>query len=248
MADNDPKNPAPPPGGDAAASGSASSGLLGKAAIIAAILVPLAQVSAPIALDFYKARAEARIRADEVSSNERIEESKRRVEVTKLFFEQFVGQPAEQQKKLLVTISILYPEQYARLAKAFANESADEAVRQNVNTAQTAAVSVQQMDNGRPPDADVITNEREGFKALLGGDLTQARNRFGAAYTQFPTYHNVDEIYNGVLTRALVDEFNRADAGRKAELQKNALTRIYDQYRWGIPPDILPQIKAAAGR
>lgn len=89
-------------------------------------------------------------------------------------------------------------------------------------------------------------NERLGFEALLRGDWTEARKKFGAAYQAFAEYHNVDEIYNTVLSQKQVEKYNAATPEQQKIIYKEVLARIWRNYSWGIPPDLKATIKDRA--
>jgi hypothetical protein len=59
-------------------------------------------------------------------------------------------------------------------------------------------------------NTDFRSQERDGFHAILKGDLEQARRLFGNAYRAYPTYHNVDEIYHQLLSAERVKTYNSA--------------------------------------
>jgi|GEM_PF-5101692 len=87
-------------------------------------------------------------------------------------------------------------------------------------------------------------NERAGFQAILDGDLTKARSYFGYAYEGDPTYHNVDEIYNQLLSVEKVKDYNSKSQSQKQVILKQVFREIVNKYSWGAPDDILAQMKA----
>jgi hypothetical protein len=89
-------------------------------------------------------------------------------------------------------------------------------------------------------------NERLGFEALLQGDWTEARKKFGAAYQVFAEYHNVDEIYNTVLSQKQVEKYNAATPEQQKIIYQEVLARIWRNYSWGIPSDLTVMIKDKA--
>jgi hypothetical protein len=90
---------------------------------------------------------------------------------------------------------------------------------------------------------DVAENERAGFQAILDGNLSSARAYFGAAYKRSPQYHNVDEIYNTLLTEAAIQKYNNSSVAAKQKILKGIFQTIVDQYSWGAPEDALNQMK-----
>jgi hypothetical protein len=89
-------------------------------------------------------------------------------------------------------------------------------------------------------------NERLGFEALLRGDWTEAREKFGAAYQAFAEYHNVDEIYNTVLSQKQVEKYNAATPEQQKIIYQEVLAKIWRNYSWGIPSDLRAMIKGQA--
>lgn len=81
-------------------------------------------------------------------------------------------------------------------------------------------------------------NERAGFQALLRGDLSAARQYFGAAYDQFPTLHNVDEIFRRVLTMEQIQTYETANSRQRQEILIGLYRQILSQYSWGMPEDL----------
>ncbi|PSB18085.1 hypothetical protein C7B65_16315 [Phormidesmis priestleyi ULC007] len=87
-------------------------------------------------------------------------------------------------------------------------------------------------------------NEVNGFRAILKGDLENARRLFEAAYNASPTYHNVDEIYHQVLTQGLVRAYSIGSPNEKQSIQLKIMQEIVAKYSWGIPEDLLSEMKS----
>ena len=87
-------------------------------------------------------------------------------------------------------------------------------------------------------------NERAGFQAIVNGNLSNARAYFGYAYKQSPQHHNVDEIYNKLLTEATTQKYDNANDSEKQKILKELFQTIIDKYSWGAPEDVLNQIKS----
>ncbi|WP_348257385.1 hypothetical protein [Leptolyngbya sp. AS-A6] len=133
-----------------------------------------------------------------------------------------------------------------------ARNSALEAQVHKTNEANNRLAETQQeaMDQGvsLTPDIQVDkgsaqASESAGFEALLAGNLSQAKDYFGQAYEAFPTYHNVDEIYNTVLTQSTVDRFNSADAADQKAMLRQIYQTILDNYAWGAPREVIDQME-----
>jgi hypothetical protein len=86
-------------------------------------------------------------------------------------------------------------------------------------------------------------DEARGFRAILDGDLEKARTLFGTAYRLFPTYHNVDEIYNEVLTSEVIQAYKTAQPDGKKSIQRDVMQQILDSYSWGMPDDLHNEMK-----
>lgn len=123
-------------------------------------------------------------------------------------------------------------------------EAALESTRQVLNELQLAQATI----NNQQESLGTVTEgasqfERQGFQYLLAGELTNARQAFGEAYGSWSSYHNVDEIYNTVLTPAVVDTFNSADGPEQGTMLRDIYRTIIDQYSWGAPPEALTQMQ-----
>lgn len=91
---------------------------------------------------------------------------------------------------------------------------------------------------------DFTKNEIDGFGAILEGDLGNARRLFGIVYNAYPTYHNVDEIYKQLLTKDRVSTYNAASPKDKEAIQRSVMKEIVTNYSWGVPDNLLNQMKA----
>jgi septal ring factor EnvC (AmiA/AmiB activator) len=91
---------------------------------------------------------------------------------------------------------------------------------------------------------DFKENEINGFRAILEGDLENARRLFEAAYNAYPTYHNVDEIYHQVLTQDRVRTYNIGSSNEKQSIQREIMQEIVENYSWGMPEDLLDEMKS----
>jgi DNA repair exonuclease SbcCD ATPase subunit len=86
--------------------------------------------------------------------------------------------------------------------------------------------------------------ERDGFRYILDGKLEEARRSFGQAYQVYPTYHNVDEIYHRVLRQDLIQSYNSASASEQQSIQREIMGVIIKNYSWGMPEDLLNEMKS----
>ncbi len=90
---------------------------------------------------------------------------------------------------------------------------------------------------------DFKENEINGFRAILEGDLENARRLFEVAYNAYPTYHNVDEIYRRVLTQDRVKAYTIGSSNEKQLIQREIMQEIVTNYSWGMPEDLLNEMK-----
>jgi len=93
----------------------------------------------------------------------------------------------------------------------------------------------------------VRQKEISGFRSILKGDLEDARRSFGEVYKVYPNYHNVFEIYTKVLTKDIIKKYNSSSATEKQEIQREIMQQILTQYSWGMPQDLLKEMKAKLG-
>lgn len=82
--------------------------------------------------------------------------------------------------------------------------------------------------------------EREGFKALLDGDVERSIAAFEAAERAFPTFHQVYEI--GRLLRRHRSEFDNT------RVRRDVLREIVERLSWKAPTDLLDEIRAELRR
>jgi len=90
---------------------------------------------------------------------------------------------------------------------------------------------------------DFKENEINGFRAILEGDLENARRLFEVAYNAYPAYHNVDEIYRRVLTQDRVKAYTIGSSNEKQLIQREIMQEIVTNYSWGMPEDLLNEMK-----
>lgn len=132
-------------------------------------------------------------------------------------------------KIAVVAVEIaLKPEDAKRVLEIIAAQDPDpDVVATAENSLQNINIAIRAEDN-----------ERAGFQALLQGDLSAARQYFGAAYDQFPTLHNVDEIFRRVLTVEQVQAYENADSRQQQEILIGLYRQILSQYSWGMPENL----------
>lgn len=83
-----------------------------------------------------------------------------------------------------------------------------------------------------------IQAERNGFEAIIQGDLNTALAEFTTAKALWPTYHNVAEIHR--LLSGQASQLNTP------EQWASLCSTILEKYSWGIPKDIRPVMERKA--
>lgn len=193
-------------------------------------------------LEAEKARLTKEVEAAKVEASRMIEQDKKGVEVTKLFFDGYQGKPAAEQTQTLDILVTLYPDHFIDVQKLLFKQAANAQVKTRVKTAEVTAVNLSR--SGGQTKADVAAAaERSGFQAIIRRDLRKARSDFEKAYKAFPTYHSVDEIYHRVLSEDLLGRYSAASPQRKEILLAQLTKEILLKYGWGIPDDLRPGLQ-----
>lgn len=153
-----------------------------------------------------------------------IERNRGRVEFTHVFISDYIQGDEETQSIVLEVLRELFPTEtleYENILKKYAKTD-------------TVREKVDQLE-------DSIENERLGFISILEGNLGEAREYFRNACEASPAYHNVDEIYNKILTEDIVDEYNQASQIDKENIKKSIIEEILQKYYWGMEDEIKKQ-------
>ncbi len=110
-------------------------------------------------------------------------------------------------------------------------------VKQEINLMRTKITSP---DDSLVADKkqQAIKAERQGFEAIVKGDINAALAHFATAKELWPTYHNVSEIHR-LLT-------NNARRLNTPEQWARVCSTILENYSWGIPRDIRPLMEKKA--
>lgn len=200
---------------------------VGLAALIASLLIPLAQVVAPVVqeawttdmrLEVEKAIADERLALERAISSE-----KQREQVADILLNRYIDQDAEDQRKALAIIVGLFPRFASELEEALARYAANETVKDAAErvVARAAEVPLAAVDLARAA-------ERAGFDALLNNDIPAARAQFNKAYTAYPQFHNVDEI------RRKLDTVRHEDPAAIARVKSS----IVNENAWRMPEEV----------
>lgn len=174
-------------------------------------------------------------------SSQRVESLSRRVEVSRLLFDHYFGKSTQQQKAVITYLRYQFPEDLGR--KSLQAVLTTEGTRETRSTITRSVASIKRV--GRSKLDHAIGQERLGFQALSSGELDKARTAFLAAFAAFPTYHNVDEISQRVLTADKVSQYAKLSPGDHKVMLGDVIGKILSVYSWGIPPDLRPRLEAA---
>ncbi|MFH7242594.1 MAG: AAA family ATPase [Spirulina sp.] len=132
----------------------------------------------------------------------------------------------------------------AEKARSTAEQERDDARRLNQELIAAQETITRQEESLNTVTDGASQLERQGFDALLLGDLKQARDYFRQAENAFPGYHNVYEIYNNVLTVSRLEEYDQSSPERQGEIMRDIYQDILKTYSWGAPQDVLAQMEA----
>lgn len=116
-----------------------------------------------------------------------------------------------------------------RIGGASADQFAQSVTQQNGNA------TIQQIKTGLQLAAE---KEREGFENLIHGKYGDAAKSFQESTDAYATYHNSAE-----LARLIKDRGYEMSDGTK---RKEVFQVIIDKYSWGVPQDLLNQLKEMA--
>jgi uncharacterized protein (DUF3084 family) len=126
-------------------------------------------------------------------------------------------------------------------AKNELNQAQQNLTQGNVNAAQeNVGAAQEQLDKV----GIARQNEKNGFQAILDGDLVSARQFFKASDEAYPTCHSVYEIYNQVLTPEVIETYNNASPVEQQAILNSVMENIVNHHSWGMPTDLQNEMKA----
>ena len=135
-------------------------------------------------------------------------------------------------------------EAQARAAEAQARAAEAQARAEELQNSKEFSKKLIAESNDDKRKLDVNTareKEEQGFKALLRGNVNQARVYFYDAYYYFPTYHNVDEIFK--LLSNEIEAYNQADQEQRSQQLSTIFGQILTRYSWGMPSNLQKQMR-----
>lgn len=201
---------------------------VGLAAVIASLLIPLAQVIAPVVQEAWttdmRLDVEEKLAAERLALERAISAEKQREQVADILLNRYIDQDADGQRKALAIIVGLFPRFAADLEEALARYAVNDAVKEAAerSVARVAEVPPSALETARAA-------ERAGFDALLSDDIAKAREEFNKAYAAYPQFHNVDEIRRKLDT--LQAENPKAIEKAKMSIVKENAWRMPDHVR-----------------
>lgn len=123
---------------------------------------------------------------------------------------------------------------YERVITAVTQYAKTEAAIETAKAAQ-AGVTIPSVPSANPVTA-AKDYERSGFQNIIDGDFINAENDFSRAEELSPKLHNVYEIRNSLRSTL-------KDGSISQDEHNNLLRNIREKWSWGVPPDLLEQIK-----
>jgi hypothetical protein len=235
-------------------------GRLGLWLAVAAITFPIVTGLVQLAVDARRADLDRELERQkseqiillEKAKNEnaiKAENNHNRLEVNRLFLENYQGAKATEQLRTVRILITLYPDEFIGVAKLFQINAATPKVKDKVQRAEESAQKLAKRPSAAESSSKVPTAASEellGFQLIIKGELAAARVHFNKAFVIFPTYHNVDEISHKVLNERLVASYEAANpADRRDRLHKVASVMVTD-YSWGIPRNELQALRKLA--
>jgi hypothetical protein len=184
-------------------------------------------------------------------ANQTLQSLNRQVEITRLLFDHFFGKPTQEQTAVVQYLRWQFPNDLRkRSLQAILLQPEKPRLRRQIDQS-VAAVQVRRVGRvlvaapvGQAKINVASSQERRGFVSVIGGDLAAAREAFAAAYAAYPTYHNVDELKHRVFTAEKISKYRDARAARRNAILRETIDLILTRYSWGIPPDLLPRLRA----
>lgn len=170
--------------------------------ILGSLLVPVAIAFTGLLFTHQQESADERMALREQESEERFNQANTEIATMQARVEQsqamsdlidaLSSNDGPKRKLAVVAVELaLRPEDARKVLEIIATQDTDPEVQ---------AAAVNSLENVNDVIEISADQERAGFQALLDGNLAQARQSFRAEYEASPELHNVDEIYNRLLT------------------------------------------------
>jgi hypothetical protein len=204
---------------------------VGGAALVASILIPLAQVLTPAAQEYLtqdkRIETDSLVQANRLALERESDSRRHKEELADIVLTHYIGKSPSDQSRAIVIITVLFPDQTLGLQEALNRYAANDTIRAEAEAAVAKVVGV-----GESRLQTARSAEQMGFQALALGDIAQAHAHFNDAYAAYPTYHNVDEI------KQKLDTFS--DQGPKA--RAILLNGIVRENSWRMPAEVKGRI------
>lgn len=164
--------------------------LVGLAAVIASIAIPLAQ----FLVSYFEQHAIQQ-------QNQRLEEERRRLEITKLFMDNYVGKSADVQIATIQIMKTLDPSFFLAIEGGLKEATKSDSVRAIIRDATVEAASEISYDSqnkkANPKVKKVLSVkelEDKGYEYLKKGDVTNANKYFQKAMDEYPSHYQSTDI------------------------------------------------------
>ncbi len=185
--------------------------LLGLAAVIASIAIPVAQ----FLVGYYEQKTAQ-------MQNIVMEQEKRRLEITKMFMDNYVGKPAEQQMATVQIMKSLDPTFFISIENGLKEATKSDSVKATIRKATLEAASelTGTSNHVKTPKITKVLSSKEyeekAFEYLQKGDTENANKYFDKAHKEYPIY-----------TTSSSGTFKQLDEKTQQEMDKELYRQLY---------------------
>jgi hypothetical protein len=158
---------------------------IGLAALIASIGIPLAQLTVGYLQQY-----------TEQQQNAALENEKRRLEITKLFLDNYIGKKSDVQIATIQVMKALDPSFFISIEEGLKETSNSDSVKASIRRATIDAANEVLTDTPKKKSVKVqkvlssSELEQKGRDALRKGDSKTAQKYFDQAHEEYPVYHS----------------------------------------------------------
>jgi Spy/CpxP family protein refolding chaperone len=200
--------------------------LVGLAAIIASVAIPLAQ----IVIGYFDNQT-ARIQS------QKVDDEKRRFEITKLFMDNYVGKKADIQIATIQIMKNLDPAFFISIESGLKEATHSDTVRASIRRATfEAANEIGEISPNATKNRKVQKvlsaqkYEQDGLVWVSKGDFDKAKKSFEQAQEVHPTYYNMDEF---------MEKYDRDFSSNMTREQRKKFKDFYKKGWTKVPTDSL---------
>jgi hypothetical protein len=180
---------------------------IGLAALIASVAIPLAQ--------FFVGYFEQRTIQQQ---NTILEQERRRIEITKMFMENYVGKKPDVQIATIRIMKTLDPDFFISIEEGLNETTSSDSVKATLRKATVEAATEigsnsTNLNKNKKVQRVLSAKEFEnkGYDLLLKGDFKNAEKSFQQANQHYPTYISIEE-FNKKYPDAKMTEFSEKDS------------------------------------